>query len=125
MTDSADHRQGVLATSCHLDRELTGVPGFWYTTPTIEGESLRAALERKRIFAVREVVRIVYDVVDARAFAHERGVVHRDITPANILMQGAHALVTDFGVAKPLSAALPMSGLTSAGIATPRVRRRR
>src|SRR5262249_26475543 len=90
---------------------------LWYTMPFIEGESLRAALERKRTFNSRDVMRILHDVVDALAFAHERGVIHRDIKPANILTQGSHALVTDFGVAKAISAALPMSGLTSAGIA--------
>src|SRR6185503_13401351 len=90
---------------------------LWYTMPYIEGESLRAALERKRHFTVREIVRILHDVVDALAFAHQRGVIHRDIKPANILTQGAHALVADFGVAKAISAALPSTGLTSAGIA--------
>jgi eukaryotic-like serine/threonine-protein kinase len=90
---------------------------LWYIMPYIEGESLRAALERKKHFTAREVMRILHDVVDALAFAHERGVVHRDIKPANILTQGAHALVTDFGVAKALSAAMPITGLTSAGIA--------
>ncbi|MDB4877591.1 MAG: putative serine/threonine protein kinase [Gemmatimonadetes bacterium] len=90
---------------------------LWYIMPYIEGESLRAALERKKHFSAREVMRILHDIVDALAFAHERGVVHRDIKPANILTQGAHALVTDFGVAKALSAAMPMTGLTSAGIA--------
>jgi eukaryotic-like serine/threonine-protein kinase len=90
---------------------------LWYTMPYIEGESLRAALERKRKFSAREVMRILHDIVDALAFAHERGVIHRDIKPANILTQGSHALVTDFGVAKALSAAMPLSGVTSAGIA--------
>ena len=90
---------------------------LWYTMPYIEGESLRAALERKRQFSPREVMRILHDVVDALAFAHARGVIHRDIKPANILTQGSHALVADFGVAKALSAALPLSGVTSAGIA--------
>jgi serine/threonine-protein kinase len=90
---------------------------LWYTMPFIDGESLRAALERKKPFSVREVTRIMHDVVDALAFAHARGVIHRDIKPGNILRQGSHALVTDFGVAKALSAALPISGVTSAGIA--------
>jgi serine/threonine-protein kinase len=90
---------------------------LWYTMPYIEGESLRAALERKRQFSVREVTRILHDIVDALAFAHAHGVIHRDIKPANILTQGSHALVADFGVAKALSAAMPLSGVTSAGIA--------
>lgn len=90
---------------------------LWYTMPYIEGESLKTALERKKQFTARDVVRILHDIVDALAFAHARGVIHRDIKPANVLAQGAHALVTDFGVAKALSAALPLSGVTSAGIA--------
>src|SRR5262245_4151664 len=90
---------------------------LWYTMPFIEGESLRAALERKREFSVREVIRILHDVVDALSFAHARGVVHRDIKPANILTQGAHALVADFGVAKALSASMPLSTVTTSGLA--------
>jgi serine/threonine-protein kinase len=90
---------------------------LWYTMPFIDGESLRAALERKKSFSPREVIRILHDVVDALAFAHERGVIHRDIKPANALTQGSHALVADFGVAKAISAALPLSGVTSTGIA--------
>jgi serine/threonine-protein kinase len=90
---------------------------LWYTMPFIDGESLRTALERKKPFSVREVTRIMHDVVDALAFAHAHGVIHRDIKPGNILRQGSHALVTDFGVAKALSAALPISGVTTAGIA--------
>src|SRR5689334_14473058 len=85
--------------------------------PFIDGESLRAAIERKKSFSPREVVRILHDVVDALAFAHARGVIHRDIKPANILTQGSHALVTDFGVAKAISAALPIGAVTTAGIA--------
>ncbi len=90
---------------------------LYYTMPYIEGESLRAALKSKGRFPVRDVIRILHDVVDALAYAHGRGVIHRDIKPGNILTQGAHALVTDFGVAKALSAALPSSGITSAGMA--------
>jgi serine/threonine-protein kinase len=83
--------------------------------PYIEGESLRNALEKGPL-AVRDVVRILHDVVDALAYAHARGVIHRDIKPGNILRQGSHALVTDFGVAKALNAAT-ISGITSAGMA--------
>jgi serine/threonine-protein kinase len=92
---------------------------LWYTMPYIDGESLRAAVERKKPFTVKEVTRILHDVLDALGYAHKRGVVHRDIKPANILTQGSHALVTDFGVAKALSAALPGAGIgfTTAGMA--------
>jgi serine/threonine-protein kinase len=92
---------------------------LWYTMPYIDGESLRAAIERKKAFSVKEVSRILHDVLDALGYAHKRGVVHRDIKPANILTQGSHALITDFGVAKALSAALPGAGVgfTTAGMA--------
>ncbi len=56
-------------------------------------------------------------MAEALAYAHGRGVVHRDIKPGNILTMGSHALVTDFGVAKALSAAMPASGMTSGGMA--------
>jgi serine/threonine protein kinase len=90
---------------------------LWYTMPYIEGESLRAVLEKERRLPVRDVMRILHDVVDALAYAHLRGVIHRDIKPANILTQGSHALVTDFGVAKALSAAISSGALTTGGIA--------
>ena len=90
---------------------------LYYTMPFIEGESVRAAIARRGRLPVRDVVRILHDVVEALAYAHSRGVVHRDIKPGNILTIGSHALVTDFGVAKALSAAMPVSGMTSAGMA--------
>ena len=90
---------------------------LYYTMPFIEGESLRQAIERGGRFSISDVVRVLHDVVDALAYAHGRGVIHRDIKPANILRLGSHSLVTDFGVAKALSAAMPISGLTTAGIA--------
>jgi serine/threonine-protein kinase len=60
---------------------------------------------------------VLYDVIDALAYAHEQGVVHRDIKPANILRSGSHSLVTDFGVAKALNAAMPTGAMTSTGMA--------
>ncbi|MBM4192793.1 MAG: serine/threonine protein kinase [Gemmatimonadetes bacterium] len=90
---------------------------LYYTMPFIEGESLRHALEAKASFAPREVLRIMRGVVDALGYAHERGVIHRDIKPGNILRSGSHAVVTDFGVAKAISASLPAAGMTTTGMA--------
>jgi serine/threonine protein kinase/TolB-like protein len=91
---------------------------LWFSMPFIEGESLRAAIARRGRFPARDVVRVLHDVTDALAYAHARGVVHRDIKPGNILTSGMHALVTDFGVAKALSAAIPSAnGGTTTGMA--------
>jgi serine/threonine-protein kinase len=78
---------------------------FWYTMPLIQGESLRARLAREHELPVAEVVRVLRDVADALDYAHGQGVVHRDIKPDNVLTSGHHAVVTDFGVAKAISAA--------------------
>lgn len=89
---------------------------LYYVMPFIGGESLRARLARQHELPVGEVTRILRDVVDALAYAHANGVVHRDIKPDNVLISGHHALVTDFGVSRALSNAGD-STLTSAGIA--------
>jgi hypothetical protein len=90
---------------------------LWYTMPFVEGESLREEIRRGTPAATRSATRVLHDVLDALAYAHARGVVHRDIKPGNVLRHGNHSLITDFGVAKALSAALPSSGTTSVGIA--------
>jgi serine/threonine protein kinase len=78
---------------------------LWYAMPLVEGETLRARLARDGRLPVAEAARIAREVADALGYAHGRGVVHRDIKPENILLSRGHALVTDFGVAKAISAA--------------------
>jgi hypothetical protein len=90
---------------------------LYYTMPLVEGETLRSRLEREGRLGPGAVVGILQDVVDALAYAHGQGLVHRDIKPENILLQRHHALVTDFGVAKAITEALPGIGATTAGIA--------
>jgi serine/threonine-protein kinase len=96
--------------------ETQGLP--YYTMPFVDGESLRTRLDRLGALPVGDVVRILRDVVGALAYAHEQGIVHRDIKPENVLLTRQHAFVTDFGVAKALSAAVTNeTTLTSTGIA--------
>jgi hypothetical protein len=93
---------------------------LWFTMPFIPGESLRTRLERSGPLGVQETLRLLHDTVEALAYAHSRGVIHRDIKPGNILSDGQHAMVTDFGVAKALSASMPMgpiAGHTTSGMA--------
>jgi serine/threonine-protein kinase len=92
--------------------------GFlYYVMPYEEGQSLGDKLAKEGELPITEAVRILRDVVDALAHAHEQGVVHRDIKPDNVMLSGRHALVTDFGVAKAVSEATGRDKLTTAGIA--------
>ena len=82
--------------------EVDGLP--FYTMPFVEGESLRARLASGPV-PLSQSVEILRDVARALAYAHERGVVHRDIKPDNILLSGRTAVVADFGIAKAIAAA--------------------
>ena len=90
---------------------------LYYVMPFISGESLRVKLAREGELPVVEAVRILREVVDALSYAHRNGVVHRDIKPDNILLSEGHAVITDFGVAKAVSASSGGSSLTSLGVA--------
>jgi serine/threonine-protein kinase len=81
--------------------EVAGLP--YFLMPYIPGESLRARLARGPL-SVRQTTSIMKDVARALAYAHDRGIVHRDIKPDNILLSGDAATVTDFGVAKAIAA---------------------
>lgn len=87
---------------------------LYYMMPFVNGQSLRERL-REGIPALSDALRWLRDVASALAYAHERGVVHRDMKPDNILLSGAYAVVADFGIAKALrNASATLSGVSAA-----------
>src|SRR6266702_1190856 len=89
---------------------------LYYVMPHVEGETLRDRLNRERQLPLEDALRITREVADALSYAHDHDVVHRDIKPENILFQAAHAVVSDFGIARAITAAAGGS-LTATGIA--------
>src|SRR2546428_3647793 len=82
----------------------------------VEGESLADRLSREGPLPREEALRITAEVGDALQYAHERGILHRDVKPENILLSGGHALVADFGIAKVVAGSTPGESLTASGV---------
>jgi serine/threonine-protein kinase len=78
---------------------------LFYVMPFVEGESLRARLDRERQLPIDDALRISREVGSALGYAHRHGVIHRDIKPENILLHDGHALVADFGIALAVTSA--------------------
>jgi len=89
---------------------------LYYVMPYVEGESLRERLARGGKMAPDEAVRLTDQIASALTYAHEHGVVHRDIKPGNILLSRDQAVVADFGIARAVAAA-SAEGLTGTGTA--------
>ena len=90
---------------------------LYYVMPYVEGETLRARLTREGALPVADAVRLMRELADGLAHAHQHGVMHRDLKPENVLLSGGHAVVADFGIAKALAAATD-DGTSAAGSAT-------
>jgi serine/threonine-protein kinase len=78
--------------------------GFlYYVMPYVEGETLRAKLDREKQLGIDDAVEIARSVAGALDYAHRKDVIHRDIKPENILMHDGQAMVADFGIALAVS----------------------
>ncbi len=78
---------------------------LFYVMPFVEGESLRARLERETQLPIDEAIRIATAVAGALDYAHRHGVIHRDLKPENILLHDGQPLIADFGIALAVSKA--------------------
>ncbi|MBA3852772.1 MAG: hypothetical protein C0503_00065 [Gemmatimonas sp.] len=85
---------------------------FWYAMKFLEGRSLEDDLKDQGKLGLETTIQILDQICDALDYAHERGVVHRDVKPANVMLDARNRVtLTDFGIAKALSD----GGLTATG----------
>ena len=77
---------------------------LYYVMPLVNGGTLRDRIEREGPLSIADVRRITSLVAAGLDYAHRRGIVHRDVKPANVLLDEEHAAIGDFGIAqRPLS----------------------
>lgn len=88
----------------------------YYVMDYIEGSTLRQRLDAPEPLAVNETMRIVCDVLEALDHAHARGIIHRDVKPANVVLSSRGAVLLDFGIARAVAAS-SSDQLTRSGIA--------
>lgn len=72
----------------------------FYLIPFVDGETLKRRLDREGALPVEDAISIAAEIADALAYAHERGFVHRDVKPSNIMPAHGQAVLTDFGIAR-------------------------
>jgi len=91
----------------------------YFVMAYVDGEPLGARLKRRGMLPPEEARRILIETADALGAAHALGIIHRDVKPDNILLEGSRGrvMVTDFGIAKALSSAMAGSTLTATGVA--------
>src|SRR5213076_319513 len=79
----------------------------------VDGDTLGRRVLQRGPLPYDTAARLLEEVTRALAYAHDRGVVHRDIKPDNVLLSGGTAVVTDFGIAKAISEARTQSNDTA------------
>src|SRR5256886_12695310 len=91
----------------------------YFVMAYVDGESLGAKLKRRGRLPPDESRRIMLETADALGAAHALGIIHRDVKPDNILLEGSRGrvVVTDFGIAKALSSSTGSATLTATGVA--------
>jgi serine/threonine protein kinase len=92
----------------------------YFVMGLVVGQSVASHLARERTFPVDRTERVLREVADALAYAHSRGVVHRDVKPDNILIERdtGRALVSDFGIARASEGETRLT-LTGVAVGTP------
>jgi eukaryotic-like serine/threonine-protein kinase len=88
---------------------------LYFVMPLIEGETLRARLEREGPLPVEEAIRLVRQVANGLAYAHGAGILHRDLKPENIMLSRGHAVLADFGIAGSTIGTTQQPRLTQTG----------
>ncbi len=103
-----------------VDEKDGGDALVYFVMGFIDGESVGARLAREGAWPIDDTVRVLRDVADALAYAHARGVVHRDIKPDNILIDRASGrpMVTDFGIARAAAGDVRLT-VTGVAVGTP------
>jgi serine/threonine protein kinase len=90
---------------------------LYYVMPFVEGSTLRVRLARDGELPIDEALRFLREIADALAYAHGRGIVHRDVKPENVLFMAGHAQLADFGIAKALGDLAAGANSTARGVA--------
>jgi eukaryotic-like serine/threonine-protein kinase len=88
---------------------------LYFVMPLIEGETLRARLEREGPLPVEEAIRLVREVAGGLEYAHGAGILHRDLKPENIMLSQGHAMLADFGIAGSTNGTSEQARLTQTG----------
>ena len=78
---------------------------IYYVMPYVDGETLRARIDRERQLEIDAAVSIACQTADGLYYAHRQGIIHRDIKPENILLSGEHPVIADFGIARAIDLA--------------------
>jgi eukaryotic-like serine/threonine-protein kinase len=89
---------------------------IYYVMSYVEGATLRERLDTRAGMTVTETLRIASDLLDALDHAHQRGIIHRDVKPANVVLSAQGAILLDFGIARAVIAS-GTDQLTRSGIA--------